>query len=175
MWIYHLISLSLSQCLLFYNCLWPCSEKQKSLSVSGIILPPRVIVGQKGRVSLSIEGRRVDQVQTAWFLNDTPIFDNSLAGRMRRILLFFLCSSCYTYCLNEGINLHIFKAQQNQSLKQFLVMEAGCLGNWGNEMQVLVLHMLDFSRKHPLTSSVSPSLTRWSNNWPPNTHRDFQS
>lgn len=28
-------------------------------------------------------------MQTAWFLNDTPILDNSLAGRMRRILLFF--------------------------------------------------------------------------------------
>ncbi|XP_071319048.1 uncharacterized protein [Trachinotus anak] len=52
-------------------------EKQKSLSVSGIILPPRVIVGQKGRVTVSIEGRRVDRVQTAWFLNDTPISDTS--------------------------------------------------------------------------------------------------
>ncbi|XP_019128665.2 uncharacterized protein si:ch211-180a12.2 isoform X2 [Larimichthys crocea] len=53
-------------------------EKQKSLNVSGIILPPRVIVGQKGRVTVSIEGRRVDRVQTAWFLNDTPISDTSL-------------------------------------------------------------------------------------------------
>ncbi|KAM9838010.1 uncharacterized protein ACBR49_018643 [Aulostomus maculatus] len=53
-------------------------EKQKSLNVSGIILPPRVVVGQKGRVSVSIEGRRVDRVQTAWFLNDTPIADTSL-------------------------------------------------------------------------------------------------
>lgn len=53
-------------------------EKQKSLNVSGIILPPRVVVGQKGRVSVSIEGRRVDRVQTAWFLNDTPITDTSL-------------------------------------------------------------------------------------------------
>ncbi|XP_023267064.1 uncharacterized protein LOC111658688 isoform X2 [Seriola lalandi dorsalis] len=52
-------------------------EKQKSLSVSGIILPPRVIVGQKGRVTVSIEGRRVDRVQTAWFLNDRPISDTS--------------------------------------------------------------------------------------------------
>lgn len=48
--------------------------------VSGIILPPRVIVGQKGRVTVSIEGRRVDRVQTAWFLNDTPISDTSLTG-----------------------------------------------------------------------------------------------
>ncbi|XP_051274257.1 uncharacterized protein si:ch211-180a12.2 isoform X2 [Dicentrarchus labrax] len=55
-------------------------EKQKSLSVSGIILPPRVIVGQKGRVTVSIEGRRVDRVQTAWFLNDTPITDTSFTG-----------------------------------------------------------------------------------------------
>lgn len=46
-------------------------------------------------MSLSIEGRRVDQVQTAWFLNDTPIFDNSLTGRMRRILLFF-CAPAVT-------------------------------------------------------------------------------
>lgn len=147
-YLYVNISPYLSQCLLFYNSLSPCSEKQKSLSVSGIILPPRVIVGQKGRVSLSIEGRRVDRVQTAWFLNDTPIFDNSLAGRMHRILLFF------------SVLQLLFKAQQNQYLKQFLVMEAGCLENRGNEMQVLVLHMLDFSRKHPLTCSVSPSLTR---------------
>uniref|UniRef100_A0A8C4DVP5 Si:ch211-180a12.2 n=1 Tax=Dicentrarchus labrax TaxID=13489 RepID=A0A8C4DVP5_DICLA len=55
-------------------------EKQKSLSVSGIILPPRVIVGQKGRVTVSIEGRRVDRVQTAWFLNDTPITDTSFTA-----------------------------------------------------------------------------------------------
>ncbi|KAF7659510.1 hypothetical protein LDENG_00295880 [Lucifuga dentata] len=55
-------------------------EKQKSLNVSGIILPPRVIVGRKGRVTVSIEGRRVDQVQTAWFLNDTPISDTSFTG-----------------------------------------------------------------------------------------------
>ncbi|KAK3529243.1 hypothetical protein QTP70_021914 [Hemibagrus guttatus] len=52
-------------------------EKQKSLSVSCIILPPRVVVGQKGRVTISIEGRRADQVQTAWFLNDVPITDTS--------------------------------------------------------------------------------------------------
>ncbi|KAG7282767.1 hypothetical protein CRUP_029975 [Coryphaenoides rupestris] len=55
-------------------------EKQKSLSVSGIILPPHVVVGQKGRVSLSIEGRRVDRVQTSWFLNDMPIADTSRTG-----------------------------------------------------------------------------------------------
>ncbi|XP_036392614.1 uncharacterized protein si:ch211-180a12.2 [Megalops cyprinoides] len=54
-------------------------EKLKSLSVSGVILPPRVIVGQKGRVTVSVEGRRVDRVQTAWFLNDTPISDTSHA------------------------------------------------------------------------------------------------
>nr|XP_054605686.1 uncharacterized protein si:ch211-180a12.2 isoform X3 [Nothobranchius furzeri] len=55
-------------------------EKQKSLIVSGVILPPRVTVGQKGRVTVSIEGRRVDRVQTLWFLNDTPISDTSLTG-----------------------------------------------------------------------------------------------
>ncbi|XP_034717006.1 uncharacterized protein si:ch211-180a12.2 isoform X5 [Etheostoma cragini] len=55
-------------------------EKKKSLNVSGIILPPRLILGQKGRVTMSIEGRRVDRVQTAWFLNDTPISDTSLTG-----------------------------------------------------------------------------------------------
>lgn len=59
-------------------------EKQKSLSVSGIILPPRVIVGQKGRVTVSIEGRRVDRVQTAWFLNDNPISDTSFTGGTSR-------------------------------------------------------------------------------------------
>lgn len=59
----------------------PHSEKQKSLNMSGIILPPRLVVGQKGRVTVSIEGRRVDRVQTAWFLNNTPISDTSLTGR----------------------------------------------------------------------------------------------
>ncbi|XP_061667122.1 uncharacterized protein si:ch211-180a12.2 isoform X2 [Syngnathoides biaculeatus] len=62
-------------------------EKQKSLAVSGIILPPRVVVGQKGRVSVSIEGRRVDRVQTAWFLNDTPISDTSLTAPEKGPLL----------------------------------------------------------------------------------------
>ncbi|XP_011486356.1 uncharacterized protein LOC101156204 isoform X2 [Oryzias latipes] len=62
-------------------------EKQKSLTVSGIILPPRVIVGQKGRVSISIEGRRVDRVQTVWFLNDTPISDTSLIASEKGPLL----------------------------------------------------------------------------------------
>ncbi|XP_062416163.1 uncharacterized protein si:ch211-180a12.2 isoform X1 [Pungitius pungitius] len=55
-------------------------EKLKSLNVSGIILPPRLMVGQKGRVTVSIEGRMVDRVQTAWFLNDSPIADTSLTG-----------------------------------------------------------------------------------------------
>ncbi|XP_062858873.1 uncharacterized protein si:ch211-180a12.2 isoform X2 [Trichomycterus rosablanca] len=55
-------------------------EKQKSLSVSAIILPPRIVVGQKGRITVSIEGRRADQVQTAWFLNDTPILDTTYSG-----------------------------------------------------------------------------------------------
>ncbi|XP_027901455.1 uncharacterized protein LOC114161953 isoform X1 [Xiphophorus couchianus] len=58
-------------------------EKQKSLTVSAIILPPHVFVGQKGRVSVSIEGRRVDRVQTRWFLNDTAINDTSLTGTSR--------------------------------------------------------------------------------------------
>ncbi|XP_077406780.1 uncharacterized protein LOC144038291 isoform X2 [Vanacampus margaritifer] len=62
-------------------------EKQKSLAVSGIILPPRIVEGQKGRVSVSIEGRRVDRVQTAWFLNDTPISDTSLTAPEKGPLL----------------------------------------------------------------------------------------
>ncbi|XP_063750067.1 uncharacterized protein si:ch211-180a12.2 isoform X2 [Eleginops maclovinus] len=62
-------------------------EKQKSLNVSGIILPPRVIVGHKGRVTVSIEGRRVDRVQTAWFLNDTPISDTSITASEKGPLL----------------------------------------------------------------------------------------
>ena len=60
------------------------AEKQKSLSVSGIILPPHVVVGQKGRVTVSIEGRRVDRVETSWFLNDTPITDTSRKGTTAR-------------------------------------------------------------------------------------------
>lgn len=66
------------------------AEKQKSLNVSGVILPPRVIVGQKGRVTVSIEGRQVDRVQTAWFLNDTPISDTSLTGIGKMVLLTFV-------------------------------------------------------------------------------------
>ncbi|XP_033840884.1 uncharacterized protein si:ch211-180a12.2 [Periophthalmus magnuspinnatus] len=62
-------------------------EKKKSLNISGIILPPRVIVGQKGRVTISIEGRRVDRVQTSWFLNDTPIFDTSITASEKGPLL----------------------------------------------------------------------------------------
>ncbi|XP_035001791.2 LOW QUALITY PROTEIN: uncharacterized protein si:ch211-180a12.2 [Hippoglossus stenolepis] len=62
-------------------------EKQKSLTVSGIILPPRVIIGKKGRVTVSIEGRRVDRVQTAWFLNDTPISDTSFTASEKGPLL----------------------------------------------------------------------------------------
>ncbi|XP_068161819.1 uncharacterized protein si:ch211-180a12.2 isoform X2 [Antennarius striatus] len=62
-------------------------EKQKSLNVSGIILPPRVIVGQKGRVTVSIEGRRVERVQTAWFLNDIPISDTSVTSSEKGPLL----------------------------------------------------------------------------------------
>uniref|UniRef100_A0AAY5E878 Si:ch211-180a12.2 n=2 Tax=Electrophorus electricus TaxID=8005 RepID=A0AAY5E878_ELEEL len=55
-------------------------EKQKSLTISAIILPPRVVVGQKGRVTICIEGRRADRVETAWFLNDIPIVDTSYTG-----------------------------------------------------------------------------------------------
>uniref|UniRef100_A0A1A7X5G0 Natural killer cell cytotoxicity receptor 3 ligand 1 n=1 Tax=Iconisemion striatum TaxID=60296 RepID=A0A1A7X5G0_9TELE len=62
-------------------------EKQKSLNVSGLILPPRVTVGQKGRVTVSIEGRRVDRVHTSWFLNDTPISDTSLTASEKGPLL----------------------------------------------------------------------------------------
>ncbi|XP_076856847.1 uncharacterized protein LOC143510883 isoform X2 [Brachyhypopomus gauderio] len=58
-------------------------EKQKSLNVSAIILPPRVVVGQKGRVTISIEGRRADRVQTTWFLNDIPIVDTSYTEENR--------------------------------------------------------------------------------------------
>ncbi|XP_072522721.1 uncharacterized protein [Salminus brasiliensis] len=55
-------------------------EKQKSLTVSAVILPPRLVVGRKGRVTISIEGRRADRVQTVWFLNDIPIVDTSYSG-----------------------------------------------------------------------------------------------
>ncbi|KAK2884822.1 uncharacterized protein si:ch211-180a12.2 isoform X2 [Channa argus] len=70
-------------------------EKEKSLNVSGIILPPHVVVGQKGRVSVSIEGRRVNQVQTAWFLNDTPISDISLKASEEVPLLPSRGEICY--------------------------------------------------------------------------------
>ncbi|XP_067285304.1 uncharacterized protein si:ch211-180a12.2 isoform X2 [Pseudorasbora parva] len=52
-------------------------EKLKSLNISAIVLPPRVIVGKKGRVTVSVEGRLAERVQTTWFLNDVPIADTS--------------------------------------------------------------------------------------------------
>lgn len=56
------------------------SEKLKSLNISAIVLPPRVIVGKKGRVTVSVEGRLAERVQTTWFLNDVPITDSSYKG-----------------------------------------------------------------------------------------------
>jgi len=56
------------------------SEKLKSLNISAIVLPPRVIVGKKGRITISVEGRLAERVQTAWFLNDVPITDTSYKG-----------------------------------------------------------------------------------------------
>ncbi|XP_051959413.1 uncharacterized protein si:ch211-180a12.2 isoform X1 [Xyrauchen texanus] len=52
-------------------------EKLKTLNISAIVLPPRVVVGKKGRVTISVEGRLADRVQTTWFLNDVPITDTS--------------------------------------------------------------------------------------------------
>ncbi|XP_039513601.1 tyrosine-protein phosphatase non-receptor type substrate 1 isoform X4 [Pimephales promelas] len=52
-------------------------EKLKSLNISAIVLPPRVIVGKKGRITISVEGRLAERVQTTWFLNDVPITDTS--------------------------------------------------------------------------------------------------
>ncbi|TRY74186.1 hypothetical protein DNTS_004355 [Danionella cerebrum] len=52
-------------------------EKLKSLNISAIVLPPRVVVGKKGRVTISVEGRLADRVQATWFLNDLPITDTS--------------------------------------------------------------------------------------------------
>lgn len=56
------------------------SEKLKSLNISAIVLPPRVVVGRKGRVTISVEGRLADRVQANWFLNDVPIKDTSYTG-----------------------------------------------------------------------------------------------
>ncbi|XP_037135011.1 uncharacterized protein si:ch211-180a12.2 isoform X1 [Syngnathus acus] len=80
-------------------------EKQKSLAVSGIILPPRIIVGQKGRVSVSIEGRRVERVQTTWFLNDTPISDTSLTVGSSRANFNCLYNPLTTIHLPYGLTL----------------------------------------------------------------------
>ncbi|XP_051925322.1 uncharacterized protein si:ch211-180a12.2 [Hippocampus zosterae] len=77
-------------------------EKQKSLAVSGILLPPRIVVGQKGRVSVSIEGRRVERVQTAWFLNDAPISDTSLTAPEKDPLLPSRGETCYYKLHSEG-------------------------------------------------------------------------
>ncbi|KTF90203.1 hypothetical protein cypCar_00038277 [Cyprinus carpio] len=53
------------------------SEKLKSLNISAIVLPPRVVVSKKGRVTISVEGRLAERVQTTWFLNDVPITDTA--------------------------------------------------------------------------------------------------
>ncbi|XP_057215228.1 uncharacterized protein si:ch211-180a12.2 isoform X2 [Triplophysa rosa] len=58
-------------------------EKLKSLNISAIVLPPRVVVGRKGRVTISVEGKLADRVQTAWFLNDVPIKDTSYTGEKK--------------------------------------------------------------------------------------------
>lgn len=55
-------------------------EKLKSLNVSAIVLPPRVVVGKKGRVTISVEGRLAERVQTTWFLNDVPITNTAYRG-----------------------------------------------------------------------------------------------
>ncbi|XP_072312400.1 uncharacterized protein [Eucyclogobius newberryi] len=88
-------------------------EKKKSLSISGIILPPRVIVGQKGRVTISVEGRRVDRVQTAWFLNDTPIFDTSITASEKGPLLPSSAEMGY-YKLHTQAPLHSSKSSIQQ-------------------------------------------------------------
>ncbi|RVE59578.1 hypothetical protein OJAV_G00189750 [Oryzias javanicus] len=88
-------------------------EKQKSLIVSGILLPPRVILGQKGRVSVSIEGRRVDRVQTLWFLNDTPISDTSLTASEKGPLLTSRAKMGY-YKLHTQGPLHSSKSATQQ-------------------------------------------------------------
>lgn len=58
-------------------------EKLKSLNISAIVLPPRVVVGRKGRVTISVEGRLADRVQATWFLNDVPIKDTSYTGEKK--------------------------------------------------------------------------------------------
>ncbi|KAK7919660.1 hypothetical protein WMY93_010944 [Mugilogobius chulae] len=88
-------------------------EKKKSLNISGIILPPRVIVGQKGRVTISIEGRRVDRVQTAWFLNDNPIFDTSITASEKGPLLPSKAEMGY-YKLHTQAPLHSTKSGTQQ-------------------------------------------------------------
>ncbi|XP_069043942.1 uncharacterized protein [Lepisosteus oculatus] len=55
-------------------------EKKKGLSVSGIILPVKIVVGRKAVLTCCIQGRLVDMVQTTWFVNDKPITSNSSSG-----------------------------------------------------------------------------------------------
>ncbi|XP_016368830.1 uncharacterized protein LOC107708966 [Sinocyclocheilus rhinocerous] len=67
-------------------------EKLKSLNVSAIVLPPRVVVGKKGRVTISVEGKLAEKVQTTWFLNDVPITDTSYKEKKYGPF----CSAAYT-------------------------------------------------------------------------------
>ncbi|KAJ8245865.1 hypothetical protein GJAV_G00261140 [Gymnothorax javanicus] len=91
-------------------------EKQKSLSVSGIILPPRVIVGQKGRITISVEGRRVDRVQTNWFLNDKPISDTSHTAVTEKGLLLPPSGEVGYYKLHTQRPLHSGNGSTQQLL-----------------------------------------------------------
>ncbi|XP_073684834.1 uncharacterized protein [Garra rufa] len=67
-------------------------EKLKSLNVSAIVLPPRVVVGKKGRVTVSVEGRLAERVQTTWFLNDAPITNTTYKEKQYDAF----CSAAYT-------------------------------------------------------------------------------
>nr|XP_055031415.1 uncharacterized protein si:ch211-180a12.2 isoform X2 [Misgurnus anguillicaudatus] len=93
--------------LLCFGFSWKRSdEKLKSLNISAIVLPPRVVVGKKGRVTISVEGRLADRVQTTWFLNDVPITDTSNTGVKKccsfRSAAYTSRSSCVSEASDKG-------------------------------------------------------------------------
>ncbi|XP_064820782.1 uncharacterized protein si:ch211-180a12.2 isoform X1 [Oncorhynchus masou masou] len=128
-------------------------EKQKFLNVSGIILPPRVIVGQKGRVTISVEGRRVDRVQTTWFLNDTPISDTSHTESRPTYKAYantnFLRNQLSTMLLPYGLTF-----TSPVSEKSPLLLSGGDVGYYKLHTQG-PLHSTGDSSKQRLLSSLS--------------------
>ncbi|MGH0165534.1 UNVERIFIED_CONTAM: hypothetical protein FKN15_078209, partial [Acipenser sinensis] len=54
-------------------------ERNKGLTVSGVIQPARVVVGRKAMLSCSVEGRHLQNVRVEWSVNGKAIWDSPLS------------------------------------------------------------------------------------------------